>query len=342
MIAIETIPIQLKINSSGSINTGRYFNQNDNKVGTLKFTIFTEDGVEIDYSQILQCYITLKFSDGTYMEPCECVLSNDSITYELCSTSLSTSGTVSGFVRLYSQDSQIFTSNIFRFVILADQVNGCTLSDEDKVSLVNDLLQKLSNISFKEDEREANELQRIFNESERVKSENVRIANEDIRINNETNRIDAETLRNSEFDTIKDEYVSLVAVLKDSLNHMIVFDIPSFSNPPDIAIHRILFTAPTGYKCTITGIKVISNGDSIGINDINTSQIQLMEGLDIISDTTFNDVVAFPAKNETKELTIIDGLIDKDDDVYIKVTNGDGVTTPNFSLQLNYDIEKLV
>jgi len=328
MIALETIPVQLKINSSGSINTGRYFNQNDNGVGKLSFTVYREDNSEIDYAQISESYITLKFQDGTYMEPCECVVNSDSITYELCSGALSKNGTVTGIIKLYSADGQVFTTNIFRFVILADMINGCTLADEDKISLVNELLTKLANISFEEDDRETNELQRITNEG--------------IREKNEQDRIDAATLRNSEFSTMKDEYVSLVAVLKDSLNQMIIFDIPSFSNPPDAEIHRILFSAPTGYTCTITGITIISNGNSVGIDATDTSQIQLIEGSDIISDTTFNDVVVFPGANETKELTIIDGLIDKDDDVYIKVINGEGVTTPNFSLQLNYDIEKIV
>lgn len=349
MIAIEIIPVQLKINSSGSVNTGRYFNQNDNGIGKLSFTVYREDNTEIDYSQISESYITLKFQDGTFMEPCACEVGIDSILYEVCSETLSKSGTVTGIIKLYSENGQVATSNIFRFVILADQLNGCTLADEAKVSLVNDLITKLANISFEEDEREASELQRATdegirktNEQSRIESENTRGTSEANRIDSEALRVDAESVRNTEFIGIKEEYVSLVAVLKDSLNQMIIFDIPSFSNPPDLEIHRILFSAPTGYVCTITGITIISNGDSTGIDAVNTSQLQLIEGSDIISDTTFTDVEVFPAKNVTKELAIIDGLIDKDDDVYIKVINGDGVTTPNFSLQLNYDIEKIV
>jgi hypothetical protein len=355
MISIETIPIQLKINSSGSINTGRYFSQNDNGVGKLVFTVTREDGSEINYSELSEVYITLKFQDATYMEPCLCILNSDSITYELCNESLSKSGSVTGLIKLYTASGQIVTSNIFRFVVLADMMNGCTLSNEDKVSVVSDLISKLSNISFEEDEREASEIDRVFQESERVSSENIRIASEDtrqeketqrtvnegVRTINESTRQSNESTRTSEFSDMKEEYVSLIAILKDSTNQMIVFDIPSFSNPPDIAIHRILFTAPDGYTCTITGIKIISNGDSIGIDDVNTSNLQLIEGSDIISDTTFTDLELFPTKNETKDLVIIDGLIDKDDDVYIKVVNGEGVTTPNFSLQLNYDIEKI-
>lgn len=348
MITIEAIPIQLKINSSGSINTGRYFSQNDNGVGKLIFTVSREDGSEINYSELSDVYITLKFKDSTYMEPCLCTIESDSITYELCRESLSKSGAVTGLIKLYTASGQIITSNIFRFVVLADMMNGCTLSNEDKVSVVSDLISKLSNISFDEDERELAEIDRIFEEAERNKKEVLRDNAENLRNDAEVLRVDAETIRGeeastrtTEFSDMKDEYVSLIAILKDSTNQMIVFDIPSLSNPPDVAIHRILFTAPLGYTCTITGIKIISNGDSFGIDDVNTSNLQLIEGSDIISDTTFTDLEIFPSKNETMDLVVIDGLIDKDDDVYIKVVNGDGVIIPNFSLQLNYDIEKI-
>jgi hypothetical protein len=377
MIALETIPVQLKINSNGSVNTGRYFNQNDNGVGELKFTIFREDGTELNYAEVSECYITLKFQNGTYLEPSACDVSSDSITYCLDKTSLAHNGTVTGLVKIYGENDQVATSNIFRFVIIGDMVDGCTLSNEDQISFVNDLLTKLANISFKEDIRDAQELSRVTAESARITNEEIRIVNENTRIiaedargisettrisnedarginetargtsetdrqSSESGRVTNETNRQSDFVTMQDEYVSLVAVIRDSLNQMIVFDIPSFSNPPDAEIHRILFSAPAGYKCTITEIKIISNGSAIGIDAINTSQIQLIEGSDIISDTTFNDVELFPSKNETKELVIIDGLIDKDDDVYIKVVNADGVTTPNFSLQVSYDIESIL
>lgn len=341
MITIETIPIQLKINSAGSINTGRYFGQNDNGVGKLVFTVFREDGTEIDYSEVSQCYLTLKYPDGTFMEPCQCDIGSDSLSYELCAEALSHIGTITGLIKMYGEEQQVFTSNIFRFVVIADQLNGCTLADEAKVSLINELISQLTNVTIEEDIREANELSRILNESNRIEAENNRAGNEDSRIESETERVLAEVSRVEEFDTIKSDYTSLVATVMDNLNHMIIFDIPSLKNPPDEQVHKILFSIPSGYVYTITGLSMISKGESAGINELNTSQIQLIEGEDIISDILFNDVNLFPSENETKVLTVIDGLIDKDNDVYIKVINGAGVTTPEFSLQINYDIEKI-
>ena len=320
MIAVEVIPVQLKINSAGSVNTGRYFSQNDNSNGELSFTIYREDNSEIDYAQVAEAYMTLKFQDGTHMEPCACNVEADSITYELCAETLSKTGTITGMVRLYGETNQVLTTNIFRFIIMPDMIDGCTLANEDKVSLVNDLLSKLANISFKEDARDKAEL---------------------IRILNETGRINSEIQRVSDFNTMQDDYALLTDEIRDSLNRMVVFNVDSLKNPPDESLNRLLFSVPFGYRFTITELNLISHGDSAGIDETSTARIQLIEGSDIISDTTFDNITLFPSENEKVLLGIIDGLIDKDDDVYINVVNGASVTTPEFSLQINYDIEKI-
>jgi hypothetical protein len=342
MIAVEVIPVQLKINSPGSVNTGRYFSQNDNSNGKLSFTIYREDNSEIDYAQVAEAYMTLKFQDGTHMEPCACDVGVDSITYELCTETLSKTGTVSGILRLYGEANQVITTNVFRFVIIADILDGCILANEDKASLVNELLSKLANISFKEDARDAAELIRISNEAIRVSNENARISSETTRQSNETTRQSNESSRESAFDTMQTDYALLTDEIRDSLNRMVVFNIPGMKNPPLETLSKILFTIPVGYTFTITEITLISDGDAVGINATDTCNLQLIEGSDIISDTTFNDVNLFPSTNITKKLTIIDGLIDKDDNVYINIVNGAGVTTPEFSLQINYDIAKII
>ena len=94
MIAQEVINIQLRVNSVASINTGKYFTQHDNMVGRLSFTISTEDNIEINYSDIVNAVIVLKYQDNTVSEPSFCKIKSDKKTYDLLCDTLCITGSV--------------------------------------------------------------------------------------------------------------------------------------------------------------------------------------------------------------------------------------------------------
>ena len=212
----------------------------------------------------------------------------------------------------------LYTTSTFTFVIIPDMLDGLVLSNEDKLNLADELLTKLSNIEAKEVERETNENQRILDETARV----------------------------SEFNDIKTEFNTLKTDIEDmqgSLTAILPINIPSC---PSGETNRVLFSIPTvyqtGYQITINSLQLIPFGDIQGMVGVLTSTISIVEGIDTISETIFDTTNAFPTNGTVEELTIIDGLIDKSDDVHLIVTNDSPVITPEFSLQVGYNIEKVL
>lgn len=351
MINKETVQIALKLNTNDPVNIARCFHQNDNHVANLSFTISHYNDTAINYNEIQSAYLILRFPDGSFMEPCKCVVNANSITYELCAHALSEPGTVTGVLRIYGEGEQVFTTNIFSFVIIADMLDGHTLSNIEKVSLINDLIADLNTSTTQE---------------------NLRVIAENNRVSAEAGRVTAESNRNqtfgeamtqfagivSEFDTMKEEHSgfsnsvntiqndvnqlqsnhsALSNKVDSNLNRMVLFDIESNN---ETTIDKVLLSAPTGYRITVTSATIISRGSALGLTDTETSTLQLKNGETVISEVVFNDVIGFPTNNSTYAMTITSGEVLSEETISINMANMTGVNTPEFTVQINYDIIK--
>lgn len=100
-----------------------------------------------------------------------------------------------------------WTSFNFKYSVQETLNDVSTITADDRYTILDQLIQDVSNIDVTMDEintneaeRKANELLRIANENQRILNENQRITNENARKTAETSRVNAETARQTHFD----------------------------------------------------------------------------------------------------------------------------------------------
>lgn len=302
--------------------TNLFLIQHDNKVANFEFHVST-DGQEINYSELEKALLVIYYQDESTLEPIVCDIKSNYISFCACEDILGRTGTITGFLRLYSTDKQVITTSIFRYTVDKDLISR-TVSPTD-ISLLNQAMSRLATIEFEEKKRSTAE-------TNRVSEENKRKANEVERINAEIKRID-------DFNQMKTEFQAL----QDGINltpHSIVKNyysaVGSSLNQTDTII-----VPPSGYNMELLSATLVSKGNAVGLASDKTFKIELKCNNVVNSTFTFNDTNSFPSEKNKQILPISVSAIDESYSLDLILTNTDTVTIPDFTIQVDYKLTKL-
>jgi len=368
-----TVPLSLY--KTEIYNTSMTLVQFDNESTQIKFKVYNND-VEIDYSQLKKVTLVTKQSSETPIV-CQCDIETDHISYMLCYEETCCVGQVLGELNLYYNDSAKKSTQKFRYSVIPTLAIGIDPTKHEELPILQALISECIklNTSIKtledaikfaestriqnEEIRNANEQARVQAEANREDAESIRKASETLRndaevlrVNAESARVTAESNRATEenkrvtlYNQISNDYPLMAdGIITTAYNNACPMINCVIETMTESTLTFGLFYNPIGYDYDITDITIISEGDAVGITSTNTCFLEILKNFETIVGYTFDDYEIFPSANAVKTFNLQnDGYNDTivgGDLIHVRITNGVGVTTPKFTLQLNYKIKQ--
>lgn len=370
--------VDLELNKNEILKTDLVVVQWDNKSIELNFKIFESEGVEIDYSSVSKATMVSKLKEESVIE-CECVVEQDCISYLLCYDETNIVGNILSEVCLFGEDEQKISTQKFQYMVIPTLAIGINPNEDKNLPILQQLISSVinleSNITTTEALRVIAEQARSNAEINRNTQEDIRNSNELIRTDNETSRIQqfdawtttmgeygstmveysntmqsyasaedtreiAEQDRVSSMQSIEESYSNLVTELT---NNLCLMEVYKASSQGEIEATESIFMVPSGYDYDITHVILISHGDAVNIDSTHTSTIELLDqNNNVICSQVFNDLTPFPSSNSTFSIPLNPDFITENSIVFFKITNSETVNTPEFLLQVNYIVKKII
>lgn len=314
-MTISKYNINLNLNKNQVKDTLVYLTQNDTKTTEFIFKIYDQDDVEIDYNNISTATVVIKRLNSSATQ-CLCNINEDSISYIPTCQDLRHAGIILASVQLNGSGSERITTQQFSFVVVGELISGTIANNDTNIPVLQSLILETTTLcdGIQDDEE-------------------LRKTAENNRTSSETAREQAETLRGQTFAQLQSDYDDLVTSLSEECLNQISFNSESVVGSSE---DNIIFEVLNSYQYKIKGIKIISRGDAVGLDVAKTSVVEVTDGTIIYSTVTFDDSTAFPSKNNIYTMTIDNDTIIEDKNIHLKVTNHTDVTTPEFTIQMDY------
>ena len=289
---------------------------------------YGETQTEIDYSQVEKAILILTYQTKETLEPILCDVTETNIRYCVCGEALSKTGTIDGFLRLYSDNDQAITTSSFRFNVDENVLEDETISGE--ISLINQVLQDVASTDSKLN----------FNENERKINEEARDISEKVRINNENDREDSFTVLVAEVNAKKNELEDMMQNENFTNTASIRWDFDGFNDTTTDLSNDNFYMIPDGYKLKIISIIITSNGynTSTGIDDTNFFKIKIGHSIDYVINETFTDLHPFPDIANKLNCAILKNDLVSDHSMTITTETSPNVSVNPFTIQMNYKL----
>ena len=136
--------------------------------------------------------------------------------------------------------------------------------------------------------------------------------------------------------TVGSETVTLSKLAATAKTHFLSYQVEDLAAGADIAA-RPIFVVPAGLMATLTGARIIPQGDDAGFDASNACVVTLTDGTNTIVSKQYDDDPAFPDSGVADSLGDLDATykaLAAGETLCLSVTNGATANPPAFSLQI--------